>query len=65
MAPAEEDGEEEATIWEGTSLCELPTAAAALTLVSPYAIVPDGLLVRLKQDRVPSCRKQTDLCSSA
>lgn len=55
----DDDDEEEATIWEGTSLRELPTADDALALVSPHAIVPDDLLARLEADEAGS-RSQTD-----
>lgn len=55
----DDDDEEEATIWEGTSLRELPKAADALALVSPHAIVPDDLLARLEVDEAGS-RSQID-----
>lgn len=43
----DDEGEEEATVWEGTSLRELPRAEDALAIVLPHAIVPDDLLAHL------------------
>ena len=44
------EDEEEATIWVGTEPGELPTAAAAIAVVAPYAIVPADLAERLEDD---------------
>lgn len=45
-----EPEEGEATIWLGTEPGELPTPEAAITVVAPYAEVPDTLAARLEND---------------
>lgn len=45
-----EPEEGEATIWLGTEPGELPTPEAAITVVAPYAEVPDSLAARLLED---------------
>ena len=49
-----EDGEEVSFVWEGTSPRELPTAYAALTVVSDYADPPPDLARVLETDRLKS-----------
>ena len=48
----DEDGEEMTFLWRGTAPGELPTAAAALALASPYAELPDTLAATLETDRL-------------
>lgn len=43
--------EETAVIWEGTGLAEIGSAAAALAIVAPYAVVPEGLAAMLEAER--------------
>ena len=47
----EAEGEEgDATIWIGTAPGELPTPEAAIAVVAPYAVIPDGLVEQLKAE---------------
>ena len=48
----EEPGEETTTIWQGTAPGELPTAASAITLATPFADLPDTLGATLETDRL-------------
>lgn len=47
----DEAEKEAAVIWDGTGLDEIGSAAAALAIVAPYAIVPDGLEATLEAER--------------
>lgn len=47
---AEEPIEGQATTWIGTEPGELATAAAALRIVAPHALVPDDLEAQLRAD---------------
>jgi hypothetical protein len=48
----EADGEDSVILWHGTAHGELPTAAQALALLTPYAIIPDGMAALLETDRL-------------
>ena len=47
---ADEPEDGEALIWRGTEPGEVPTAAAAIAIVAPYAEIPDGLAGLLTAD---------------
>ncbi len=47
----DEAEEEAAVIWEGTGLDEIGRASAALAIVAPHAIVPEGLEATLEAER--------------
>ena len=47
-----EAGEETTIIWEGTMPGELPTAASAIALATPYADLPETLGATLETDRL-------------
>lgn len=51
--------EPEATIWEGTELGQIQSAAEALALIDAYADVPADMAARLEVDRDNS-RSQAD-----
>ncbi|UVO53727.1 hypothetical protein [Sphingomonas sp. SUN039] len=50
----EADGEDDVIFWQGTAPGELATAAAALALLAPCAVVPEGLAATLETDRLKS-----------
>lgn len=52
FAGVDSDGEDNVILWTGTSPGELPTAAAAIALVQPYAAIPEDLNARLETDRL-------------
>ena len=45
-----EDEDGDATIWIGTEPGELPTPEAAIAVVAPYAVIPDGLVEQLNAE---------------
>ena len=48
----EEEGEEETVVWRGTDLRELSTAAEAIAIARPWAILPADLAATLETDRL-------------
>ena len=45
------DEDDVATLWEGTDLEEIASAAQALAIVAPFAVVPNGLEALLEGEK--------------